>query len=194
MNFQTKSALFVFVILLATLQGCVGALVAGAGGAGAAIATDRRTAGTVVEDQSIEIKIANSVASDPEMKDKVHFNVTSFNNVVLLTGEAPTEELRKTIEQYARDTEKVRKVYNEIRIDNPSPLEQRNMDTWITTKVKTKLLGTAGIRVNHIKVVTAAQQVYLMGLVTRTEADVAAQAAADVKGVNQVIKTFEYLD
>lgn len=189
---QRKFFIF-FAFTVALLQGCV-AMVAG-GAAGGSLAGDRRTAGTIVEDQSIEIKIANAIASDGAMtEDKAHVSVTSFNGIILLTGETTTDELKAKVDKYARDTEKVRKVYNEIRVSTPTTHQERNMDTWLTTKVKTKIVGTKGVHALHIKVLTSAQTVYLMGLVTRNEAEIASQAAAAIDGVDRVVKTFEYLD
>lgn len=187
-----RSLLFLAAALVA-LQGCVAVMAGGA--AGGSLAGDRRTAGAIVEDQSIELKIANAIARDDTIPaDKVHIAVTSFNGTVLLTGETSTAELKEKVEKYARDTEKVRKVYNELRISEPTTHQERNMDTWLTTKVKTKIVGTKGVHALHVKVLTSAQTVYLMGLVTRNEAEAAAQAASDITNVDRVVKTFEYLD
>lgn len=189
---QVRSLVF-FVTTIFALQGCVAVLAGGA--AGSSLAGDRRTTGTIVEDQSIELKISNAISGDETIpKDQVHIAVTSFNNIVLLTGEAMTEELKAKAERYAKDTEKVRKVYNEIRVSPPTTHQERNMDTWLTTKVKTRLVGAKGVHALHVKVITSAQTVYLMGLVTHNEADVAAEAAAAVENVERVIKTFEFLE
>lgn len=188
------SLLFISGFLAITLlQGCAGALVAG-GAAGASIAVDRRTAGTVVEDQAIEIKAINSIFGDKELADKARLNATSYNGILLLTGQAPTEELRERAVNRVTNIDKVKRVHNEITIGMPIPFQVNTRDSWITTRVKSTLLGTKNIAANHIKVVTDSGVVYLMGLVTHTEADLASDLASHIDGVQRVIKIFEYID
>ena len=175
------------------LQACAPVLVAGAA-TGASVANDRRTAGTVLEDQSIELKASGAIQADQALSKSVHVGVTSFNNIVLLTGQAPTDSLREQVLEHVRSIDKVKGVHDEISIENPTTFNTRSNDTWITTKCKSTLLGAKGLEATHIKVVTEDGVVYLMGLVTRQEGDTAAKTVQQVTGVQRVVKVFEYID
>ena len=175
------------------LGGCVAAVATGAA-AGASMIHDRRTAGTVIEDKGIELKAANDLYEDKAVWDKCHINVTSYNEVVLVTGEAPTEALREQVIEKIRAIPKVRHIYNEIAISAPSSFISRSSDTLITAKVKTALFEIKDFDPTRVKVVTERGVVYLMGLVTRQEGDLATNAARRVGGVQKVVKMFEYID
>lgn len=179
--------------LASPLTGCVGAFVAG-GAAGASVASDRRTAGAILDDQTIEIKALEAIYDDSELYKSTHVSVTSFNKVVLLTGEAPTAELRSRAEAKVAALPNVRHIYNEIAIAEPSSLGSRSQDALITTKVKSAMLAADPNIAFHVKVVTERRTVYLMGLVYRAEGDTAADVASRVGGVQTVVKLFEYLD
>lgn len=172
------------------LGGC--ALVAAGGAAtGAAVMIDRRTTATMLEDQAIELKAARELNADEELNEKAHINVTSYNTVALLTGEAPTEELRSRAVEIVRNVPKVSKVYNEIAIAAPSSLMSRSSDSVITTKVKTALFAQDGIDATQIKVVTERGIVYLIGLASEEEQRIATEAARRVGGVQKVVKLFQ---
>ncbi len=191
-KFITPSvALIAILTATAGLQGCA---VVAAGGAGAAVATDRRSAGTMVDDEAIELKVNNALFSDDELNKKTHINVTSINGVILLTGEAPTAALHDRVIGITRNVEKVRRVHDEIAIAQPTTMKSRSQDTWITAKIKTKLLGNKEVSSSNVKVVTENGSVYLMGLVTRAEAETAAEVARHVEGVSRVVTVFEYQD
>jgi osmotically-inducible protein OsmY len=176
-----------------SLGGCVAAA-AGAAVGGVATAYDRRTTGTVVEDQAIELKAWQALRADKELSEQAHINVTSFNTRVLLSGEAPTEALRQRAADIVRGVDKVSHVYNEITVAAPSSMMTRSSDTVITSKVKTKLLADANIDGVHVKVVTENGVVYLMGLVSRADGDLAAKIASETGGVQRVVKLFQYTD
>ncbi len=182
-------------LALITATGCAPVIVGGAA-AGASAAYDRRTAGAFVEDEAIEIKAGHVLSDDKELHDKAHLNVTSVNGIVLITGEAPTKAMQQRAEQLVRDIEKVRQVHNEIVVMEPSSLGTRSNDTFLTSKVKTKLLADIDSEIlgTRIKVVTEYSVVYLMGLVTRDEGERASRGASTVGGVERVVKVFEYLD
>jgi len=171
-------------------------LVIGGAATTASVAHDRRTAGAVVEDQSIKLRIRSALNKDEELNKQAHINITSFNGIVLLTGEAPTAALRERAGEIARKTRKVRRVHNEIQIAAPSSMMTRSSDSWLTTKVKTSLLSVRyeGFDPTRIKVVTENGTVYLMGMVTHGEADAATEQARQNKGVQRIVKLFEYLD
>lgn len=173
------------------LGGCVAAVGAGAA-TGAAVAYDRRTPGTFIDDGLIEMKARGKIQEDEELWKYAHINVTSYNNIVLLTGEAPSEALRQRAAESVRQIQKVRKVHNEIVVAAPSSMLSRSGDTWITGKVKTSLLNAEGVDAARIKVVTENGVVYLMGLVTPQEAEAATEVTRKVNGVQKVVKIFEY--
>jgi osmotically-inducible protein OsmY len=193
---MTRHLLFALFALLTgasmLLTGCVPLLVAGAVGGTALVATDRRSVGAQADDEAIELKIGNNIGTG--YGDRVHVNVTSYNGIVLLTGEVPTPELVTTITQIARTTAKVRSVHNELTVGPVSGVGSRTNDSYITSKVKARFVEANKFAPNHVKVVTERQVVYLMGLVRHDEADTAAQIAATTSGVIRVVKLFEYIN
>jgi osmotically-inducible protein OsmY len=170
-------------------------VVGGAATAGA-VAHDRRTTGTVIEDQSIENRIYSGLRKDAEIKEQSHINVTSYNGIVLLSGETPTESLRARAGDIARNAEKVRRVHNELQIAAPSSMMTRSSDSWLTTKVKTSLFNVEleKFDATRVKVVSENGTVYLMGLLTHNEAEAVTARAREVTGVQRIVKLFEYLD
>ncbi len=187
---RNLNLLSLFVIIVATLGGCAAAVMGGAGTA-ALIAEDRRTLGTVTEDQGIEIKASSRISS--RFKDP-HVNVTSYNRMVLLTGEAPDAATRSEIERIAQAVENVRGVFNEIAIAGNSSLTARANDSYLTSKVKARFIDQRKFSILHVKVVTESGMVYLLGLVKRDEATHSTEIARTTGGVQKVIKLFEYLD
>ncbi len=181
--------ILVLLIALSALQSCAPLIVAGVAG-GVLVADDRRKTGVVVDDQSIELK-ARRLFSE-EFGQKAHINITSYNWQVLLTGEAPTEEMRARAEALVKDIEKVKRVINEVRVAGPSSIGTRSADSLTTTKVKSRFVGENRFRANHVKVVTEAGVVYLMGIVSKQEAEDAAEIASTTGGVQKVVKLFEY--
>jgi osmotically-inducible protein OsmY len=177
---------------LALLQGCEAVVLGTAVGTTAVMAADRRTAGIFVEDENIEVKAALRI--NERFRDQVHINATSFNRVMLLTGEAPSEAIKEEIGRIARGVESVRNVVNEIQIAGPSSYGARSNDAYLTSKVKARLLDAKAVAPNHVKVLTEAGTVYLMGMVTRKEADESVAIASTTGGVGKVVKVFEYLD
>ncbi|MGH8583476.1 MAG: BON domain-containing protein [Gammaproteobacteria bacterium] len=175
------------------LGGCAPVIVGGVAGS-TAVAHDTRTFGTQIEDEVIENKINARIFEDRELYERSHVSPTSYDNLVLLTGEAPTEELRQRIEALARRTKKVRDVYNEIAVREPTALSVRSNDAWITTKVKGQTLRIKAFDPTRVKVVTERGIVYLMGMLTRKEGDAVAELVRRVEGVQQVVKLFEYTD
>ncbi|MDD3433174.1 MAG: BON domain-containing protein [Tepidiphilus sp.] len=190
-----RSTLALLVLATAStlpLSGCF-PLMAGGAAVTASVASDRRTTGAIVDDEAIEWKVGDKIAR--QLGDRVHINVTSYNRIVLLTGEAPREEDRALAEQLARETENVRDVVNEIQIASPSSLGSRASDSSITAQVKARFVNQSNgaFAANHVKVVTENGVVYLMGLVTRREADAATHIARTTSGVRKVVRVFEYI-
>jgi osmotically-inducible protein OsmY len=184
--------LILLPLLLGLLQGCAGpAVVAGAAG-GAAAAQDQRSAPSMFDDTFIEARAKDALYADADTARRIHINVTSYNGVVLLTGEALSEELRQQAVDIVRHLDKVRRVHNEIRVADLTGFKSRANDTWLTSKVKGQMIGTKGFDSTRVKVITEAGTVYLMGLVSRDQGHQAAEIASLVDGVKRVVKVFEY--
>ena len=173
------------------LSGCAALLVGGAFVGGALVVTDRRSPGTQIDDQSIEIK-AGSRARDL-LGDRGHVNTTSYNRVVLITGEVATEGDKATVEQAIARIENVRSVFNELGVTGISSLNSRSADALLTSKVKASLVDAKDILANVFKVVTERGTVYLMGRVSEREATRATEVAQRVPGVLKVVRVFDIL-
>jgi osmotically-inducible protein OsmY len=184
--------LFLCSILLsvAFLQGCIAAAAGGAA-TGASIATDRRTTGTIVDDQSIELKATYALSQHKELWKASHISVICYNNVLLLVGQTPVEAYKQEAEEAVSDIAKIRQIHNEITITEPASLGTRSNDSWITTQVKTKLIGNKAINAGRIKVVTEESVVYLMGITTPEEEMIATNIAQEISGVDRVVQIFE---
>jgi len=189
-----KKLIFISLIPL-LLSGCAAVVIGGvAAGATATVAHDRRTTGVFIEDAAIEQKALKSFSADKEIKDSSHINVTSYNTVVLITGETPSEDIRNRVVNIVREIPKVTHVYNELTIAAPSSWTSRSGDSLITSKVKTNLLTLGDFDGIRVKVVTDKGVVYLMGIVTRSEADAATGETRRTGGVQKVVKLFQYID
>lgn len=176
---------------LPLLHGCAAVVAGGAAATGVMVAEDRRTVGTITEDQGIELKAANRIG---EKYRDAHINVTSYNRMLLLTGEAPDAAAKAEIEKIARAVENVRGIYNEIQVAGNSSLSARANDSYLTSKVKARFVDARKFNAIHVKVVTEANTVYLLGLVKRQEAGDATELARTTGGVQRVVRVFEYLD
>jgi osmotically-inducible protein OsmY len=190
MKLSALSPVLVLAVLI-SLQGCA-ALVGAGVATGILVANDRRSGGTIVEDNLIKSKVSNLI--NEKYKDEVQVDLTSYNRVVLLYGQVPNQEIMDDIGSMALETQNVRDVQNEIVIAGASSFVARSNDAILTSKVKSRLMNNKEVKANNIKVVTDAGSVYLMGLVTRAEADSATQTAATTSGVKRVVKVFEFLD
>jgi len=187
----TKVArLAALVICIPLLGGCVGAAVVGAG-AGALMIADRRTSEVYIADQGLELR-ANSRISE-KYGDKVHVNATSYNRMMLLTGEVPTAEIKADVEKIAAGVTDVKSVANELAIAAPSSFGTRSNDSYITSKVKARFIDTGKFSANVVKVVTEAGVVFLLGIVTQGEADAAVEIARTTGGVLKVVRVFEII-
>jgi len=188
-----RGAVVLVVVALAAqtaLTGCVPAVIAvGAGGA-AMVATDRRTTGAQVDDEGIELKIVTR--ANELYGDRIHLNVGSYNGVVLLTGEVPDQGVWASLGNLAKTTEKVRVVHNELVVAPNSDLSARTNDSYITSKVKARMVEANKFPPNAVKVITERGVVYLMGIVTRAEGAAAGETAATTEGVARVVKVLEY--
>ncbi len=184
----------IILCLIPYLFGCAAVAVGGGAAAATATVVDRRTTGTLVEDQTIEVKAVKSFHDDAELSEQAHLNVTSYNTVVLLTGETPTDAMRQNAMALVKAIDKVTHIYNEITIAAPSSIVSRSSDSYITTKVKTKLFANKDMSGIQIKVVTEKGVVYLMGIVSHAESEIATEIARQTGGVQKVVKLFQYTD
>ncbi len=179
------------LMLVAALSACVPAVIAVGVGGAAMVATDRRTTGAQVDDEAIELKLSERIRTLYE--DRVHVNVSSFNGVVLLTGEVPDTATAAGVATAAKDIEKVRSVHNELTVISPnSDMSARTNDSYITTKVKGRFIEANKFPPNAVRVVTERAVVYLMGIVSKAEGSAAGEVAATTEGVARVVKVFEY--
>ena len=176
---------------LPALQGCVPAVATGVG-AGALMIVDRRPGETYLADEAIEIRSFNRI--NEKFGDKVHVNVTSYNMKVLLTGEVPDAGIKADLEKAIAGVTNVKGITNEVQIAGISSFSARSNDTYITSKVKARFIDANKFQVNHVKVVTEAGTVFLLGLVTRKEGDDAAEIARTTAGVKKVVRVFEYIE
>ena len=163
-----------------------------AAGTGAYISEDRRTRGMFIEDEGIELKSARRIHQ--QYGDSVHINITSFNRIVLLTGEVPTAAAKADIEKLIMGVDNVRRIHNELAVAGNSSLASRSNDVLITSKVKARFLAERKFQINHVKIVTENGIVYLLGMVTHQEAENAAKISSSTAGVRKVVKVFEYLN
>jgi osmotically-inducible protein OsmY len=176
--------------LASSLSGCV-AVMAGSAVMGAVATADRRTLGAQTEDKGIAVKGDVRVAK--VVGDAGHVNVTSYNRRVLLTGEVRDEEMKAAVEREVKGIDNVLSVDNELEIAGPSSYTSRSSDALITTKIKASLVDKKTVSAVSFKVVTERGNVYLMGIVTPREGNIASQVAQGVSGVQRVVKIFEYI-
>jgi osmotically-inducible protein OsmY len=154
----------------------------------------KRTVGTVIDDSEIEVRAAaNLGAADPLLKSS-HISVVSFNGTVLLVGQVPSEQMKQLAGTTVRAMRKVRSVHNELEVGGPTAMMTRSADTWLTAKIKARMLGAKNLDASNVKVVTENGVVYLMGLMTRAEAEVAVETTSATYGVQRIVKVFEYID
>lgn len=174
---------------LTGLAGCGALVVGGAAATTAVVATDRRTTGEQVEDQAIEMKTAAEMRR--LFEDKARVNATSYAGLLLLTGDVPTAQDKQKAEEAAKQVEKVKRVVNELRVGDVTPVSVRTNDTWLTSKVRSTLINTKEVPSRTILVTTERGVVYLLGKVTDPEGQRAAKATASVSGINKVVKLFQ---
>ena len=190
---QLKSAKLISLILtVSILQGCAAAAVV-AITAGASMATDRRSIGNQIDDQSIEVEIYNKITMHKALNDQTNLHVTSVNGSVLIIGQAPTNHLKDQAIKIINEMKGVVRIHNQIRIGSVTSVTTQTNDIWLTSKVKTALFSSEKINAKDIKVITENAEVFLMGIVSKKEADAAVNVTRNISGVNKVFKAFEYL-
>lgn len=157
------------------------------------ISTNKRTFGTKINDQQLETVARVNLNKASTQLEDAHINIDSFNGIVLLTGQVPNEQLRDLAGSTVAKINSIQQVHNELTSGTPTDFQTRSIDSWITTKIKTKLVASS-IQSRRIRIITEARTVFLMGLVSRYEADRITDVAKNTDGVKQVVKVFEYVD
>ena len=191
MKLRMQSGLMAVALGASLLSGCAPLVVGGAVMTGV-VAVDRRTTGTQIEDEAIELKVASAI--NKELGERVHLNVTSYNRRALLTGEVRSEADRARATLLAQSQENVKDVVNDLLVGGPSSLTQRTKDAVITGQIKAAFLDAKDLQSNAVKVVTERGVVYLMGRVTQREGKMAAEVARNAaSGIKKVVKLFEYI-
>ncbi|MDP2822319.1 MAG: BON domain-containing protein [Sulfuritalea sp.] len=195
MKFRTKLGatvrnLATLALLVPVLSGCFGAAAVGVG-TGALMLADRRNSETYISDEGMEIRAANRISE--KYGDKVHVNVISYNRMILLTGEVPSEAIKADAEKLAAGVPNVKSISNELAIAGSSSFGGRSNDSYITSKVKARFVDANKFAANHVKVVTEAGVVFLIGLVTQTEANAAVEITRTTGGVQKVVRVFEII-
>jgi osmotically-inducible protein OsmY len=181
-------------LILSNLIACAPPVIVAGAAMSASVAADRRSTGTVFKDQAIEFKAMGALNGDSDIADNTHISVTSFNTIVLLTGQAPTRPLRDRVVGLIQQVEDVSKIHDEIEIAPPNTAKQQSEDTWTTARVKSALFGAEGLAADRIKVVTENKVVFLMGLVSREEGANAGHLTQQVEGISRIVTVFEYTD
>ncbi|OOH88927.1 osmotically-inducible protein OsmY [Pasteurellaceae bacterium 15-036681] len=181
-----------FGLTLISLQGCIATAVVGTAAVATKVATDPRSAGRQLDDETLEEKVAYNLNKDAQIKDEARVNVVSYNGRVLLIGQVPNDMVKETAKSIAAGVVGVSTVYNEIRIAEKIGALQISTDSWITTKVKSKLLVNSSVKTTEVKVITENGEVFLLGNLSPEQADAAANVARNVNGVQKVVKVVSY--
>ena len=192
-SFQSNKSIitiFAFTLPMIFLQGCFPVVATGIVASAVAV-TDRRTAGIIVEDETIELKFLGEKIRNYSAKDGVSVAATSFNRTVLLTGWVPNDGIKEEIAKLAAQIENVREIVNEVNIGPPATSATYGKDAILTTKVKASLIDENKLNGIVVKVKTESAVVYLMGIVTEKEASLAADIASRIVGTKRVVRAFE---
>lgn len=187
---ETIAALAAAVLAAVLLSGCLGAAVVGGAATGALIANDRRPPEVVLGDQRVELTATPRI--NQRFGNKANVSVTSYNYTALITGEVPDEKAKEEVGRMVSQVERVKAVVNELGVGGPSSLSSRGNDTYLTGRIKATFVSANRFNANQVKVVTERGIVYLMGLVSKKEADDATEIARSIPGVQKVVRVFEY--
>ena len=179
------------VVCASLLQGCIAAAVVTVAG-GATVANDKRSIGNQIDDQVIELDAYAKFKEQEGLTENTNLQVVSVNGSVLIVGQSPNTYLKDQAIKALNGINGVVKIHNQIRIGNITSITTRTNDLWLTSKVKTALFADENIKSSNIKVVTENAEVFLMGLVSESQANMAVEIARNIGGVNRVLKAFEY--
>ncbi len=180
------------LMLASALQGCAVATVV-AVTAGATMVADRRTFGKQIDDQTIEFRAHNELAKQKALSKNTNLHVVSMNGMVLIVGQAPNTYLRDLAIKTIEDVADIVVIHNQIRISSTTAVTTQSNDIWLTSRVKAALLANGDVNAKDIKVVTENSEVFLLGLVTKVEAEIVVEITRNINGVSRVFKAFEYI-
>ena len=183
---------FLLGAVLLLLQGCITTAVVTTAAVAGKVATDPRSAGTQVDDEVLEEKVAQNLNNDAQLKTETRINVVVYNGKVLLIGQAPNYTAAETAKNIAAGVDGVKEVVNEIRTGEVIRASQVAIDSWITTTIKSKLLLNGEVKTTEVKVITENGEVFLIGKLSHTQADAATEVARNVRGVSKVVKVITY--
>ena len=193
MNNLDKNTRLIAILLLGTmLQGCAVATVV-AVTAGVTMVADRRSFSKQIDDQTIEFTAHNELAKQKALSDNTNLHVVSMNGTVLIVGQAPNSYLRELAIKTVQGLPDIVSIHNQIRIGSNTAVTTQSKDIWLTSKVKSALLAAEDVHAKDIKVITENSEVFLLGLVTKEEAEIVVEITRNISGVSQVFKAFEYI-
>jgi len=180
------------LMFVSALQGCAVATVV-AVTAGATMVADRRTFSKQIDDQRIEFIAHNELAKQKALSKNANLHVVSMNGSVLIIGQTPNTYLRDLAIKAIEDVPDIVVIHNQIRISSTTAVTTQSNDVWLTSKVKSALLANAEVNAKDIKVVTENSEVFLLGLVSKKEANIVVEITRNISGVSRVFKAFEYI-
>ncbi|OGV34556.1 MAG: BON domain-containing protein [Legionellales bacterium RIFCSPHIGHO2_12_FULL_35_11] len=183
-------ARLILLLLGSLLTSCVALVVVGA--AGGMVVYDNRSIPMIEKDGRIFHLIHTKIVRDQDFQTS-RIVVSSFNRTVLLAGQVENSSLKAIAEKIAQQTPNVRRVYNQIEVGQKISIAEQSKDSWITGEVKTKMLAAKDLESGSIRVVTEKGVVYLLGIVTQEQANLAVSVARQIKGVRKVVKIFQYI-
>ena len=183
---------FLLGAVLLLLQGCITTAVVTTAAVAGKVATDPRSAGTQVDDEILEEKVAQNLNNDAQLKTETRINIVVYNGKVLLIGQAPNYTAAETAKNIAAGVEGVKEVVNEVRTGEVIRASQVAIDSWITTTIKSKLLLNGEVKTTEVKVITENGEVFLIGKLSHTQADAATEVVRNVRGVSKVVKVITY--
>lgn len=180
-------------VSLLALQGCITTAVVTTAAVATKVATDPRTTGRQIDDETLEERVSYNLNKDSQLNQEARINIVAYNGDILLIGQVPSETARDTAKNLAMGVEGVNKVYNEIRVGEKIGVMQISKDSWITTQAKSKLLVSSEVKTTDVKVITENGEVFLMGKLTQAQANAASDAVRNISGVTKVITAFGYI-
>lgn len=180
-------------VSLFALQGCITTAVVTTAAVATKVATDPRTTGRQIDDETLEERVSYNLNKDSQLNQEARINIVAYNGDILLIGQVPSETARDTAKNLAMGVEGVNKVYNEIRVGEKIGVMQISKDSWITTQAKSKLLVSSEVKTTDVKVITENSEVFLMGKLTQAQANAASDAVRNISGVTKVITAFGYI-
>lgn len=193
LNNLDKNTRIIAILLLGTmLQGCAVATVV-AVTAGVTMVADRRSFSKQIDDQTIEFTAHNELAKQKALSNNTNLHVVSMNGTVLIVGQAPNSYLRELAIKTVQGVSDIVSIHNQIRIGLNTAVTTQSNDIWLTSKVKSALLAAEDVHAKDIKVITENSEVFLLGLVTKEEAEIVVEITRNISGVSQVFKAFEYI-